>query len=213
MRMGEPISWIAVNKSGEVCLDSDLPPLPRGWERCLDLQSGIMYLKQMNTQPGAYKSEGEEQNGPTTHKRQRVLLGDDQGEGDPALQLSLSLPTSNQTDCRRQSNQSSLSDASSLVVNNGLKFIVSHAREDGSSNEWSPPHNASSSSSSSSPPAKGGLQSKVGLRTNQLNQEKGLIRAAGCPQCFMYVLPSKSNPKCPRCKSSILVDLSPLTIH
>ncbi|KAI5069228.1 hypothetical protein GOP47_0015529 [Adiantum capillus-veneris] len=207
--MGETISWIAVNKSGEVCLDSDLPPLPRGWERCLDLQSGVMYLKQMNPQPGESKSGGIGQSRATTHKRQRVLLGNDDGEGDPTLQLSLSLPSSTNTQSH-PSNPSSLSDANS-IVNNELKYL-SCQREDATTAN-SPPQNASSSSSSSSPPSKLGSKSNVGLRSNQLNEEKSLIRAAGCPHCFMYVLPSKSNPKCPRCKSSILVDLSPLTIH
>ncbi|KAH7289130.1 hypothetical protein KP509_31G059500 [Ceratopteris richardii] len=46
-----------------------------------------------------------------------------------------------------------------------------------------------------------------------IDSDKSCIRAAGCPHCFMYVLPSRSNPNCPKCKSSILVDLSPFTFR
>uniref|UniRef100_A0A803R3C6 GIR1-like zinc ribbon domain-containing protein n=1 Tax=Cannabis sativa TaxID=3483 RepID=A0A803R3C6_CANSA len=29
---------------------------------------------------------------------------------------------------------------------------------------------------------------------------------AGCPRCLMYVMLSDSNPKCPKCKSTVLLD-------
>ncbi|KAE8673653.1 pentatricopeptide repeat-containing protein [Hibiscus syriacus] len=28
----------------------------------------------------------------------------------------------------------------------------------------------------------------------------------GCPRCFMYVMLSEVNPKCPRCKSTVFLD-------
>eukprot|EP00250_Pteridium_aquilinum_P001617 c11809_g2_i1 orf=2-601(-) len=93
--MAKAISWVAVNKNGEVCLDSDLPPLPRGWERCLDLQSGVMYLKEMSTssQHNDVYEKGGANYRKNAHKRHKLLLEDDDGEGDPGLQLTLSLPT------------------------------------------------------------------------------------------------------------------------
>ncbi|MCO5586236.1 hypothetical protein L7F22_040175 [Adiantum nelumboides] len=183
--------------------------------------SGVMYVKQMNTQPIAYKGD-ENWQSRASIKRPRVLLGnDDEGEGDPALELTLSLSAS--TNNPHSNNQSPLGDANSFITNE-LKFLASQgitAGEDATAtnlNGSSSPHNASSSSSSSSPPSKYKqlrFQSdNIGINTSsQPNQERSLIRPAGCPHCFMYVLPSKSNPKCPRCKSSILVDLSPLTSH
>ncbi|KAG9153572.1 hypothetical protein Leryth_008507 [Lithospermum erythrorhizon] len=29
---------------------------------------------------------------------------------------------------------------------------------------------------------------------------------AGCPRCFMYVMLSNEDPKCPKCKSTVLLD-------
>ncbi|KAK2653329.1 hypothetical protein Ddye_013185 [Dipteronia dyeriana] len=29
---------------------------------------------------------------------------------------------------------------------------------------------------------------------------------AGCPRCFMYVMSSDVDPKCPKCKSNVLLD-------
>uniref|UniRef100_A0A5B7BWQ5 GIR1-like zinc ribbon domain-containing protein n=1 Tax=Davidia involucrata TaxID=16924 RepID=A0A5B7BWQ5_DAVIN len=30
---------------------------------------------------------------------------------------------------------------------------------------------------------------------------------AGCPRCLMYVMLSEEDPKCPKCKSTVLLDL------
>ncbi|XP_057451065.1 protein GL2-INTERACTING REPRESSOR 1-like [Lotus japonicus] len=31
----------------------------------------------------------------------------------------------------------------------------------------------------------------------------------GCPRCFMYVMSSEIDPRCPKCKSTVLLDLLP----
>ncbi|KAF7152359.1 hypothetical protein RHSIM_Rhsim01G0202400 [Rhododendron simsii] len=30
----------------------------------------------------------------------------------------------------------------------------------------------------------------------------------GCPQCLMYVMLSEEDPKCPKCKSTVLLEIS-----
>ncbi|KAH7862384.1 hypothetical protein Vadar_004179 [Vaccinium darrowii] len=30
----------------------------------------------------------------------------------------------------------------------------------------------------------------------------------GCPQCLMYVMLSEADPKCPKCKTSVLLEIS-----
>uniref|UniRef100_A0A2P2PIP4 GIR1-like zinc ribbon domain-containing protein n=1 Tax=Rhizophora mucronata TaxID=61149 RepID=A0A2P2PIP4_RHIMU len=37
----------------------------------------------------------------------------------------------------------------------------------------------------------------------QQNKKKENMHAAGCPGCLMYVMTFKTNPKCPRCNSTI----------
>ncbi|XP_054788672.1 protein GL2-INTERACTING REPRESSOR 1-like [Prosopis cineraria] len=81
-----------------------------------------------------------------------------------------------------------------------------------------------------SPPRAGrGLESPNGSATlspistpssclsSELNQEDGQQRYShspeatsmvlvGCPRCLMYVMLSEDDPKCPKCKSTVLLD-------
>ncbi|GMI65775.1 hypothetical protein like AT3G11600 [Hibiscus trionum] len=52
-------------------------------------------------------------------------------------------------------------------------------------------------SSSTSPDAK--AASKTGTTTKSM-------LLVGCPRCLMYVMLSENEPKCPRCKSTVLLD-------
>lgn len=36
---------------------------------------------------------------------------------------------------------------------------------------------------------------------------QGLLTAAGCPNCLMYVMISKENPKCPKCNMMVSITL------
>jgi len=42
------------------------------------------------------------------------------------------------------------------------------------------------------------------LHAKVVTNEMGLV---GCPKCYMYVITSKIEPKCPRCNTAILLDL------
>lgn len=70
---------------------------------------------------------------------------------------------------------------------------------------------SSSMSKSSSSPSHSSSSIQQTLEDDAINDGKqqtmtspaGLYFAAGCPGCLLYVLISKSNPKCPRCNSVI----------
>ncbi|CAH9072653.1 unnamed protein product [Cuscuta europaea] len=36
--------------------------------------------------------------------------------------------------------------------------------------------------------------------------EGGSMKLVGCPRCLMYVMLAPGHPKCPKCKSSVLLD-------
>ncbi|CAH9093996.1 unnamed protein product [Cuscuta epithymum] len=36
--------------------------------------------------------------------------------------------------------------------------------------------------------------------------EGGSMKLVGCPRCLMYVMLAPEHPKCPKCKSSVLLD-------
>ncbi|KAL1541413.1 hypothetical protein AAHA92_25637 [Salvia divinorum] len=52
---------------------------------------------------------------------------------------------------------------------------------------------------------------------NQLQQDEHLcystsptakmMTLVGCPRCLMYVMLSEEDPRCPKCKSSVLLDI------
>ncbi|CAN1306484.1 Protein GL2-INTERACTING REPRESSOR 2 [Linum perenne] len=46
--------------------------------------------------------------------------------------------------------------------------------------------------------------------STEMNQEEGpeatSMVLVGCPRCLMYVMLSEDDPKCPKCKSTVLLD-------
>uniref|UniRef100_A0A803LPC9 GIR1-like zinc ribbon domain-containing protein n=1 Tax=Chenopodium quinoa TaxID=63459 RepID=A0A803LPC9_CHEQI len=75
------------------------------------------------------------------------------------------------------------------------------------------PQDLNVSSSKSSPSPSNSLSLSIGEEeressrlSNSLpsdNQNKGLLVAAACPACLLYVLISKNDPKCPKCNSVV----------
>ncbi|KAG1331712.1 hypothetical protein COCNU_02G016800 [Cocos nucifera] len=66
------------------------------------------------------------------------------------------------------------------------------------------PNRSSSSSSTVSPPSS--CVSSEGEQKQSNSPEATSMVLAGCPQCLMYVMLSEDDPKCPKCKSAVLVD-------
>lgn len=61
----------------------------------------------------------------------------------------------------------------------------------------------SSLSSPSSPSIREGEVGDGEEEKSSDSSESGLVFAAGCPNCLLYVLISKANPKCPRCETVV----------
>lgn len=70
----------------------------------------------------------------------------------------------------------------------------------------SPKRSSTSSSASSSPPSSC-VSSENDQKMVDSPEAKSMV-LAGCPRCLMYVMLSEEDPKCPNCKSTVLLDFS-----
>ncbi|KAK7404859.1 hypothetical protein VNO78_05876 [Psophocarpus tetragonolobus] len=72
----------------------------------------------------------------------------------------------------------------------------------------SPPRAATSKSSSimSSGSSTASVQSSESSCVSSEAEETRAMLLVGCPRCLMYVMLSEVNPKCPKCKSTVLLD-------
>ncbi|KAK8970206.1 hypothetical protein KSP40_PGU015455 [Platanthera guangdongensis] len=60
-------------------------------------------------------------------------------------------------------------------------------------------------SQSSSPSSCVSSEGEQGLRCSNSPEATSMV-LAGCPRCLMYVMLSEDDPKCPKCKSTVLLD-------
>ncbi|KAE8661147.1 hypothetical protein F3Y22_tig00116938pilonHSYRG00031 [Hibiscus syriacus] len=49
------------------------------------------------------------------------------------------------------------------------------------------------------------VSSEMDVGTNSGETTKSMV-LVGCPRCLMYVMLSEEDPKCPKCKSTVLLD-------
>ncbi|KAJ3707631.1 hypothetical protein LUZ61_011336 [Rhynchospora tenuis] len=78
---------------------------------------------------------------------------------------------------------------------------------DGMNNNNNSPHRSSTSSSSggtASPPSS--CVSSDEAEQQQSDSPDASMIVVGCPRCMMYVMLSEHDQKCPKCKSTVLVD-------
>ncbi|KAL5081948.1 hypothetical protein RYX36_010369 [Vicia faba] len=73
---------------------------------------------------------------------------------------------------------------------------------------------SSSSSSSKSYSSKMIADEVTSMATKQDDNEEEYAKAVtkemvlvGCPKCYMYVMSSEDEPKCPKCKTTVFLDL------
>ncbi|XP_058776711.1 protein GL2-INTERACTING REPRESSOR 2-like [Vicia villosa] len=73
---------------------------------------------------------------------------------------------------------------------------------------------SSSSSSSKSYSSKMIVHEVTSMATKQDDNEEEYAKAVtkemvlvGCPKCYMYVMSSEDEPKCPKCKTTVFLDL------
>ncbi|KAI3456683.1 hypothetical protein Pfo_013346 [Paulownia fortunei] len=172
-------------------LDLDLQ-VPCGWEKRLDLKSGKVYLQRCNS---SNSSSSTSENKPQSSKamakfqdlnfppvsKQTVNLFDDASLDLKLVSLPSASPSSSsyQSVCTLDKVKSALERAEKETVR---KRSISMSKS-----------SSLRSNSSSS------------IKDSDLDQEEksSASFAAGCPSCLLYVLISKSNPKCPRCNSNV----------
>ncbi|KAK4439564.1 hypothetical protein Salat_0291300 [Sesamum alatum] len=181
-------------------LDLDLQ-VPCGWEKRLDLNSGKVYLQRCNSsnsssstsenKPQSSKAKAkaaaarfQDLNFPPTTSKQTLNLFEDASLDLKLVSLSSPSP--------------SLSVYQSVCTLDKVKSALERAEKE------TVRKRSISMSKSSSPLSNSSSSIKDSCDLDQ--EEKSLSPAsfaAGCPSCLLYVLITKSNPKCPRCNSDV----------
>ncbi|GMH12181.1 hypothetical protein Nepgr_014022 [Nepenthes gracilis] len=70
----------------------------------------------------------------------------------------------------------------------------------------STPRGSRQVSSPEASPARSCVSSEDSLKYSSSPEATTSMVLVGCPRCLMYVMLSESDPKCPKCKSSVLLD-------
>ncbi|XP_059654668.1 uncharacterized protein LOC132301436 [Cornus florida] len=166
-------------------LDLDLQ-VPVGWEKRLDLKSGKVYLQKCNsTSTSSSSSDHKRLTDETVPKLQDL-------NSPPSLKRPLNLFDNSGLYLKLVPSLTSSSTYRSVCTLDKVKSALERAENETikkRSLSMSKSSSLSSNSSSSS------------IREIEMDHEEKSSSsfAAGCPSCLLYVLISKSNPKCPRC--------------
>ncbi|KAL2483883.1 hypothetical protein Fot_45327 [Forsythia ovata] len=162
-------------------LDLDLQ-VPSGWEKRLDLKSGKVYLQRCDSSISCSSTSENKPHGKTVAKLQDLNFP-------PASKQVLNLFDDASLDLKlvpSSSTSTSSPNYQSICTLDKVKSALEKAENE------SIRKRSISTSKSSSPPS------------NSLSQSTSSSSvAAGCPNCLLYVLISKSNPSCPRCNSIV----------
>ncbi|XP_040988235.1 uncharacterized protein LOC121235869 [Juglans microcarpa x Juglans regia] len=175
-------------------LDLDLQ-VPNGWEKRLDLKSGKVYLQRCNTPltPSSPSiAEHKHQTDTTVPKLQDLNFPPSPSK------ITLNLFEETCLDLKLVSPSSSSNTYQSVCTLDKVKSALERAEKEPIKKRgslWKSSLSPSYSSSSSS------------IRQTQEEDHEDQLSsspiAAGCPGCLSYVLITKSNPKCPRCSSTV----------
>ncbi|XP_054813697.1 uncharacterized protein LOC129314317 [Prosopis cineraria] len=174
-------------------LDLDLP-VPSGWEKRLDLESGKVYIQRCDTSSLPSMSEQKLQMNHEGTSTQLKL--------NSPLKAPLNLFDETSLDLKLVSSSNpSSNNYQSVCTLDKVKSALERAEKEPIKKRnslWKPlssPSPSSYSSSSSSMREAQEEESEERLMSSPV--------AAGCPGCLSYVLITKINPKCPRCKSVV----------
>ncbi|XP_020098839.1 uncharacterized protein LOC109717428 [Ananas comosus] len=107
--------------------------------------------------------------------------------------LSLSLSTISKSEMRRSNRKS---------TNVELRFNVPRQRAGEEEEEGG----SSSASASVSPPSSCVSSEEGEQKRSESPEAAPPMVVVGCPRCLMYVMLSEDEPKCPKCKSTVLLD-------
>lgn len=154
-------------------------------------QSGKVYLQRCNsTNSSASTMENKQQSNHTVGKLQDLNFP-------PSSKLQLNLFDETNLDLKLVPSSASSPSSSSLhsvCTLEKVKYALERAEKESS-------RKRSMSLSNSSSPLSNSLSS---IRDCEIDQENTSASfAAGCPSCLLYVLISKSSPRCPRCNTVV----------
>ncbi|KAK9156324.1 hypothetical protein Sjap_003804 [Stephania japonica] len=208
----------------ELDLDSQVPT---GWEKRLDLKSGSVYLQRCKSSSSSPMSrhhqnrsaslpELQDLNLPPTPSSSKTLLHEFE------KRLDLKLVTTNQdyqSVCTLDMVKSALERAeikkkkkNKLAVPNHHHHHHHHRYEKQRSSCSFDGGSSSNSSSSSLTLVKDDEEDRPHQKQRSSPSSpsiscsnSGSLFATGCSNCLMYVLMSKTNPKCPRCNTFVVV--------
>lgn len=202
-------------------LDLDLQ-VPNGWEKRLDLKSGKVYIQRCNSPnspPSSQFSDLKNQTNQTLEKFQDLnvlpspLLPSLSLSSSSSKKLALNLFEETSLDLKLVPSSpvpssSSLYNYQSVCTLDKVKFALERAEKNFTNRKRSSLSQSSSPSNSSSSTRVTHQEEHEeveygGERFSSLSSQSGQLFAAGCPNCLLYVMISKSNPKCPRCNSTI----------
>ncbi|GMH13381.1 hypothetical protein Nepgr_015222 [Nepenthes gracilis] len=155
-------------------LDLDLH-VPSGWEKRLDLKSGKVYIQKCS--PSTSADEKNFTNQTSSSRLQDLNLP-------PQAKQTLNLFEDASLDLKLASHCSSSNNYQSVCTLDKVKSALDRADRESSKKRCTP------------------SVLPDGLPSLPCDQT-GLMAAAACPGCLLYVLISKSSPRCPKCSSVI----------
>ncbi|KAL0306113.1 UNVERIFIED_CONTAM: hypothetical protein Sradi_6028600 [Sesamum radiatum] len=174
-------------------LDLDLQ-VPCGWEKRLDLNSGKVYLQRCNSSNSSSStSENKQQSSKAAAKFQDLNFP-------PTSKQTLNLFDEASLDLKLVSLSSPSPSSSvyqSVCTLDKVKSALERAEKE------TVRKRSISMSKSSSPLSNSSSSIKDSCDHDQEEKSSSASFAAGCPSCLLYVLITKSNPKCPRCNSDV----------
>ncbi|KAK9153590.1 hypothetical protein Sjap_001070 [Stephania japonica] len=139
-------------------------PLPFGWQKFLNLQSGEIYYSKDKKLQGRSSSSSSSSNYISKMSR---------NERSPKLDLKLNLSPPRLNPQQVEPNRSRVS---STPTSPASSCLSSELNDD-----------------------------STGLRYSNSPEATSMV-LVGCPRCLMYVMLSEDDPKCPKCKSTVLLD-------
>ncbi|KZV48403.1 hypothetical protein F511_28481 [Dorcoceras hygrometricum] len=173
-------------------LDLDLQ-VPCGWEKRLDLKSGKVYLQRCNS---SNSSSSTSENKPQVSSKTLTKFQD--LNFPPTSKQTLNLFDESSLELKLVSSSSTSPSSSSICTLDKVKSALERAEK-----ETVIRKRAMSISMSKSCSPRSNSSSSIHDRDFDHEDRFSGSFAAGCPACLLYVLISKSNPRCPRCNSEV----------
>ncbi|XP_073157886.1 uncharacterized protein [Henckelia pumila] len=182
-------------------LDLDLQ-VPCGWEKRLDLKSGKVYLQRCNS---LNSSSSTSENKPQISSKALTKFQD--LNFPPTSKQTLNLFDESTLELKLVSSASTSPSSSSICTLDKVKSALERAEKETVIRKRSVSMSMSMSMSKSCSPRS---NSSSSIQDRDFDHEERFSGsfAAGCPSCLLYVLISKSNPRCPRCNSEVPVPVA-----